>query len=150
MVRGFSVVSKLGDDEATQGPTTGLARVIENAARIGDAKGDDEEAVRLLRNGIHRFTEAPALERARAHLYLAELYIRVGDEAAAVESFDAGSSIDLSSEEGESIRAEIDHIREVSEVTPAANNTLPLKAPVTALTVIARDRPTTPRPPRRS
>jgi catechol 2,3-dioxygenase-like lactoylglutathione lyase family enzyme len=66
-VRGFSVVdpggnwlriSLLGDEEGTQEETTGLARVIENAARIGDAKGDDREAVRLLRNGLDRFTEA--------------------------------------------------------------------------------------------
>ena len=53
-------VSKLGDDEETRETTTGLARVIENAARLGDAKGDDQEAIRLLENGLERFSDAPA------------------------------------------------------------------------------------------
>jgi len=66
-VRGFSVVdpggnwprvSKLGDEE-TRETTTGLARVIENAARLGDAKGDDGEATRLLEIGLERFSAAP-------------------------------------------------------------------------------------------
>lgn len=106
-------VSKLGDDEETQESTTGLARVIENAARIGDARGDDEEATRLLRNGLERFSDAPGLDRARALFYLAELYVRIGDEPAALESLTAASSIDLSDEDSESIRAEAEHAREV-------------------------------------
>jgi catechol 2,3-dioxygenase-like lactoylglutathione lyase family enzyme len=121
-VRGFSVVdpggnwlriSQLGDEEGSQETTTGLARVIENAARIGDAKGDDKEAARLLRNGIDRFTEAPPIERARALLYLAELYVRVGDRPAAQESLDDASSIELLDDDRESIRGELAHTREI-------------------------------------
>ena len=93
-MRGFSVVdpggnwlrvSKLGDDERAEDKTSGLARVIENAARIGDAKGDEEEAIRLLSNGLERFSDAPPVERARALLYLAELNARIGRESAALE-----------------------------------------------------------------
>ena len=121
-VRGFSVVdpggnwlrvSKLGDAEETRETTTGLARVIENAARLGDAKGDDDEAVRLLENGLERFSDAPRIERARALLYLAELHARVGDEPAALESLTGASSIELSDEDRESIKAEADHAREI-------------------------------------
>ena len=121
-VRGFSVVdpggnwlriSKLGDAEEARETTTGLARVIENAARLGDAKGDDDEAIRLLVNGLGRFSDAPPIERARALLYLAELHARVGDAPAAFESLAAASSIDLSEEDSESIRVETDHAREV-------------------------------------
>jgi catechol 2,3-dioxygenase-like lactoylglutathione lyase family enzyme len=121
-VRGFSVVdpggnwlrvSRLGDREDTQEATTGLARVIENAARIGDAKGDDIEAARLLRNGLERFSEGPPIERARALLYLAELYIRLGDSPAAHESLAEASSIEMSDEDRESIMAEFAHTREV-------------------------------------
>ena len=121
-VRGFSVVdpggnwlrvSKLGDDEETRDTTTGLARVIENAARLGDAKGDDEEAIRLLENGLERFSDAPQIERARALLYLAELNTRVGDQPAALASLTAASSIDLSDEDRESIKAEAEHAREI-------------------------------------
>lgn len=121
-VRGFSVVdpggnwlrvSKLSDVEATEESTTGLARVIENAARIGDAKGDDEEAIRLLGNGLERFSDAPPVERAGALLYLAELYARIGDRLAALESLTAASSIDLADDDRQSISAEVEHAREV-------------------------------------
>lgn len=103
-MRGFSVVdpggnwlrvSKLGDDERAEDKTSGLARVIENAARIGDAKGDEEEAIRLLSNGLERFSDAPPVERARALLYLAELNARIGRESAALELLSEASSIDL-------------------------------------------------------
>ena len=87
--------------------------MIENAARLGDAKGDDEEAIRLLENGLERFSDAPRIERARALLYLAELYARVGDEPAALESLTAASSIELSDEDSESIEAEAEHAREI-------------------------------------
>jgi catechol 2,3-dioxygenase-like lactoylglutathione lyase family enzyme len=121
-VRGFSVVdpggnwlrvSLLGDQEGAQEATTGLARVIDNAARLGDAKGDDREAARLLANGLERFSEAPPIERARALLYLAELYARVGDQPAATESLANASSIELTADDRESIRADFAHTREV-------------------------------------
>ncbi|MGH8951112.1 MAG: bleomycin resistance protein [Acidimicrobiia bacterium] len=121
-VRGFSVVdpggnwlrvSKLGDEERAQETTTGLARVIENAARLGDAKGDDSEAVRLLSNGLERFSDAPPIERARAFLYLAELHARVGDQPAAHDSLTKASSMELSDDERESLSAELAHTREV-------------------------------------
>ena len=121
-VRGFSVVdpggnwlrvSKLGDDEETRETTTGLARVIENAARLGDAKGDDEEAIRLLENGLGRFSDARGIEQARALFYLAELHARVGDEPAALQSLTAASSIELSDKDSESIKAEVEHAREI-------------------------------------
>jgi hypothetical protein len=106
-------VSLLGDEEGAQEATTGLARVIENAARLGDAKGDDREAARLLANGLERFSEAPPIERARALLYLAELYARVGDQPAATESLADASSIELTADDRESIRADFAHTREV-------------------------------------
>jgi catechol 2,3-dioxygenase-like lactoylglutathione lyase family enzyme len=121
-VRGFSVVdpggnwlriSRMGDEEGTDEATTGLARVIENAARIGDAKGDDTEAARLLRNGLERFTDAPPIERARALLYLAELYARVGDQPAAQQSLAEASSIELPDDDLVSINPEFVHTREV-------------------------------------
>ena len=97
-------MSKLGDEE-TRETTTGLARVIENAARLGDAKGDDEEATRLLESGLERFSAAPRIERARAFLYLAELHSRVGDAPAALESLTTALAIELSN--SESIRNEL-------------------------------------------
>ncbi|CAN5598971.1 hypothetical protein BH10ACT1_BH10ACT1_17900 [soil metagenome] len=76
-VRGFSVVdpggnwlrvSKLGDSEdgAKKERTTGLARVIENAARHGDGRGAEAEALRLLNGGLERFADAPPTDRMAA------------------------------------------------------------------------------------
>ena len=88
-------------------------RVIGNAARLADAKGDDEAAKRLLASGLKRFSDAPRIDRARAFLYMAEIHARVGDEPAALESMAAASSIELTDEEIESIRPEVEHSRDV-------------------------------------
>src|SRR5918997_3161465 len=85
-VRGFSVVDvggnwlrvyKSGDteEEANAEKATGLAQSVLVAARLGDARGDDAAALRTLENGIARYGDAPAMERARALLYRAELAV---------------------------------------------------------------------------
>jgi hypothetical protein len=108
-------VSKLGDVEETEETTTGLARVIENAARIGDAKGDDEGAIRLLENGLGRFSDAPPVDRVRALLYLVDLNVRIGRESTAVELLSEASSIDLPDDDREAVAIDFEHAREVVE-----------------------------------
>jgi len=64
-VRGFNVVdpggnwlriAKLGSSEEGEAEqSTGLPRVVLNAARLADAHGDDASALRLLQNGLVRF-----------------------------------------------------------------------------------------------
>lgn len=123
-VRGFSVVdpggnwlriSKLGDNEHEKDdePTTGLARVIDNAARLGDAHGDHAFALRLLENGLARFTDAPTMERVRALLYRAELAVRVGDRSTATKSLDEALSLAVTDQERTTLAAEIDHATEL-------------------------------------
>lgn len=81
-VGGFSVVdpagcwlriSRLGDTEDAQEPTTGLRRAIDVAARLGDAKGDVPAARRHLVAALARHPDAPEDDRADAETYLAEL-----------------------------------------------------------------------------
>lgn len=123
-VRGFSVIdpggnwlriSKLGDteEEAKEEKMTGLARVINNAARLGDAKGDHAFALQLLDNGLAKFLDAPILDRARALLYRAELAVRGGDRSGAAGSLSAVLSLDLSDAERQAIAAELDHTTEI-------------------------------------
>jgi catechol 2,3-dioxygenase-like lactoylglutathione lyase family enzyme len=123
-VRGFSVVdpggnwlriSKHGDTEDAEAEdrTSGLARVIENAARQGDARGDHEFARRLLDNGLAKFRDAPLLDRARALLYRAELAVRGDDRSAATGSLSEALSLDLSEEERTAIAAELAHATEI-------------------------------------
>jgi catechol 2,3-dioxygenase-like lactoylglutathione lyase family enzyme len=121
-VRGFSVVdpggnwlrvSQLGDAEE-RSTATGLARVIENAARLGDAKGADDQALRLLDNGLARFTEAPAVDRVRAHLYRAELAVRMGDGAAARAALEAARAVELAPAERDELAEELAHATELA------------------------------------
>ncbi|MFN8440821.1 MAG: VOC family protein [Caldilineaceae bacterium] len=109
-VRGFSVVdtggnwlrfSKLGENESDDGEQkkSGLAGVIEVAARLGDARGDEAMALKTLENGLKRHPNAPLLEQAQALLYRAELAVRLKNRALAQSSFAAAQALDLGEEE---------------------------------------------------
>lgn len=123
-VRGFSVVdvggnwlriSKLGDteDEANAEKKTGLAQVIEVAARLGDAHGDEAKALHTLETGLKRYQDAPQLDYAQALLYRAELAIRLQNLALAQSSLAAVKALALSEEESAVIAAEIAHVTEL-------------------------------------
>jgi catechol 2,3-dioxygenase-like lactoylglutathione lyase family enzyme len=125
-VRGFTIidpggnwlrVSKLGDTEeqAQEEKMSGLARVINNAARLGDAHGDHAFALKLIDNGLAKFTDAPRLDRARALLFRAELAVRGGDRLAATESLAEALSVDLTDEEKGAIVLEVAHATEIVE-----------------------------------
>ncbi len=117
-VRGFSVVdvggnwlriSKLGDTEpedAEEKPT-GLAGILEVAARLGDARGDEAIALKTLENGLKRFPDAPILDLARALLYRAELAVRLHDPALAQSSLAAMRVLKLNDDEQASIADEL-------------------------------------------
>ncbi len=123
-VRGFSVVdpggnwlrvSRLGDteDEARKERTTGLARVIENAARQGDARGDDRAALDVLATGMARFADAPAADRVRALLYRAELAVRLDDRSLATASLAEAGTIPLTDEDRALVDADLAHATEL-------------------------------------
>lgn len=123
-VRGFSVVDvggnwlrifKLGDteEEANAEKQTGLAQVIDVAARLGDAHGDDAKALHTLENGLKRYPNAPRLDIARALLYRAELAVRLHDQALAQSSLAAAQAIALNDEEQALIAAELEQTAEL-------------------------------------
>ena len=123
-VRGFSVVdpggnwlrfSKLGDteDEARKEPSTGLARVVENAARQGDARGHDRDALDVLDKGLARFPDAPPVERVRALLYRAELGVRLGDAEVATSSLAAAAVVALTDDERATVEPDLAHANEL-------------------------------------
>ncbi|MCS5718126.1 hypothetical protein N1027_08250 [Herbiconiux sp. CPCC 205763] len=89
---GFSVVDVGGnwlrfyregssEDEATE-RRSGLARVIDVAARQGDARGDDAQAIAVLDAGLTRYPDAPPIEVFEALLYRVELKVRTGADTA--------------------------------------------------------------------
>jgi hypothetical protein len=120
-VSGFSVVdpggnwlriSKSGDTEQEDSAkeTEGLAGFINVAARLGDAHGDEKQALKTLESGIKRFPDAPAIDRAKAYLYRAELAIRTKNLKLAKSSFELAKSLKLSKDEKASVAEEFDHV----------------------------------------
>jgi catechol 2,3-dioxygenase-like lactoylglutathione lyase family enzyme len=85
---GFTVVDPGGNwlrfyrSGATEdeSPRTGLGRVIDVAARQGDAHGDEVRAVAVLDAGLLRHKDAPPQELFEALLYRAELRRRIGQD----------------------------------------------------------------------
>ena len=87
---GFSVVDVGGNwlrfyrtgatEEAPEERRVGLARVIDVAARQGDSRGDEAQAIAVLTAGLLRYPGAPAAERFEAVLYRAELRFRTQDD----------------------------------------------------------------------
>ncbi len=61
-----------------ESPRTGLGRVIDVAARQGDARGDEARAIAVLDTGLLRHPDAPPQELFEALLYRAELRARIG------------------------------------------------------------------------
>ena len=120
-VRGFTVIdpggnwlriSKLDDSEqeAALEKGEGLAQMINVAARLADAHGDEAAALKTLENGLARFLEAAAIDRVRAYLYRAELAVRTGNADLAISSFDLAKSLRLSDIEKDQIADEFDHV----------------------------------------
>jgi catechol 2,3-dioxygenase-like lactoylglutathione lyase family enzyme len=97
-------IFRLGDTEekaADEDTSTGLARVISNAARQGDAHGDHAAAIRLIGNGLAKYPDAPAVERVRALLYRAELACRLPDADLARASLAEARGVELGDDAAE-------------------------------------------------
>lgn len=60
-----------------------LDRVLRNAARQADARGDEARAVEILRAGLQRHPDAPVADQVPVRVFLAELLVRTGDLPAA-------------------------------------------------------------------
>ncbi|TFC49068.1 hypothetical protein E3O47_12450 [Cryobacterium sp. TMT2-17-1] len=61
---------------------SGLLRVVDVAARQGDSRGDEAQAIAVLDAGLARHPDAPPIEVFEALLYRAELRARTGADAA--------------------------------------------------------------------
>ena len=125
-VSGFSVVdvggnwlriSKLGDKEEDEGAKkmSGLAKMLDVAARLGDAHGNEAKALKTLENGLKRFPDAPVLDYARAMLYRAELAVRLGDQALARSSLSTVLALEMTDHEKAVIAPELAQTSELIE-----------------------------------
>ena len=121
-VRGFTVIdpggnwlriSRLDDSEqeAALEKVEGLAQMINVAARLADAHGDEATALQTLENGLARFPEAAGVDRARAYLYRAELAVRMSNADLAISSLALANSVGLTVAERDVIDDEFDHVK---------------------------------------
>ena len=123
---GFSIVDpggnwlrvfRRGDSESSD-TERGLARVVENAARQGDAHGDDAAAIAVLDAGLLRYPDAVRVDRIRALVYRAELDLRVGNTQRAIDTLGEVLAIPLSDSETSALEADLDEARELLAATP--------------------------------
>jgi catechol 2,3-dioxygenase-like lactoylglutathione lyase family enzyme len=123
-VTGFSVVdpggnwlriSRLGDSEEEDSAekAEGLIQIINVAARLGDAHGNETLALKTLESGLARFADAKALDLVRAHLYRAELAVRIKDHELAQSSLAAAKSLELTEDESAAVADEFAHVKEL-------------------------------------
>jgi len=113
---GFSVVdpggnwirimtaAKTGDDKEeptrSASPPSRLADALANAVVLGDSKGDDAQARKIVDGALRRNPDAPVTDRIEALVYLAELTIRLGDHTAAGAALDTVDELRGSVAEG--------------------------------------------------
>jgi len=120
-VSGFTVIDpggnwlrvyKLGDSEqeASLEKVEGLSQIINVAARLGDAHGDEATALKTLEKGLKRFPKAAAVERAKAYLYQAELAVRTNNNDLAQSSLALAKSLELTDREWAAIADEFEHV----------------------------------------
>lgn len=126
-VRGFSVVdpggnwlriSRSGDTEEDDSaePADGLTQILNVATRLGDARGDDAQALKTLESGLRRFGEsASATEVARAQLYRVELAVRTDDPALARAALTAAQALTLTDDERTDLTDDFAHAIELVE-----------------------------------
>ncbi|MDN5931098.1 MAG: hypothetical protein L0I24_08550 [Pseudonocardia sp.] len=90
-------ISRSGDDEAEQDEPGGgpMERVLRDAARQGDAHGDEVRALAVLDAGLLRHPDATDAERLPVLAYRAELLVRTGDGAGATAAPAAIRALDL-------------------------------------------------------
>lgn len=123
-VSGFSVVDPGGnwlrvyqqgaeEESEADEEASGLAQIVLVAARLGDARGDEQQALKTLETGLARYKDAAALDLARAHLYRAELAVRTGDIDLARSSLALAQRLPLSAAEQEALAEEFAHTTEL-------------------------------------
>ncbi|WP_280262255.1 VOC family protein [Nocardia wallacei] len=106
---GFTVVDPGGNwirifaapGAGADAPAAGkLARALENAVVLGDSKGDNQQAAKILDATLAREQDrAPATELVEALAYRAELALRTGDTTAAVAALTHARAVHLTAAE---------------------------------------------------
>lgn len=89
------ISSSARDAETVSDEDGHLDKVLLTAARQGDARGDITAAITVIKAGLVRHIDAAGIDRVPVLAYLAELYVRSGDEGSALATLDALDEIEL-------------------------------------------------------
>ncbi|MEU7146080.1 VOC family protein [Nocardia sp. NPDC046473] len=124
---GFTVVDPGGNwIRIFASPSTGgnsapavgkLARALENAVVLGDSKGDNQQAAKILDAMLAREQgRAPATELVEALAYRAELAIRAEDTTAAVDALTRARAVPLTDAERSELTAHLAGLEDLHAV----------------------------------
>ncbi|WP_232664380.1 hypothetical protein [Pseudonocardia sp. TRM90224] len=127
MAGGFTVVDPGGnwlrvsakqsaDDESPHGR---LERAVRTAARQADSRGYEGTAISVLEKALARHTDAPAVERVGALVFLAELRMRVGEAAGAAQALAELRALDLDESQRAAVAGEFATAAEIEEALRA-------------------------------
>lgn len=126
MLSGFSLIDPSGNwirvtnvhdsaqKEAAHGRGGKLAKALVDAVVFADSKGDVDQAVKILSRALkHEHSDTTTVERIEALAYLAELYVRGADLAAAMAVLDNIETAGLSDAELKSAAPALEQAREL-------------------------------------
>ncbi|PXX70841.1 hypothetical protein DFR70_101262 [Nocardia tenerifensis] len=98
-----------------------LARALENAVVLGDSKGDNRQAAKILDATLARERDrAPAAELVEALAYRAELALRTGDTTAAVDALTRARAVPLTEAERGELAAHLAGLEDLEAVVGLA------------------------------
>jgi hypothetical protein len=132
-VSGFSVIDPGGnwirifaskaEPEDSAAPSR-LAKMLQNAVVMGDSKGFDERAAKILDDALDRErTTASSTDLLEALAYRAELAVRTGDNAAAADAISEARGIPLTDAEREGVAEALVNLDDLSAVVVPAPRT---------------------------
>lgn len=106
----------------TGAPAIGkLAKALENAVVLGDSKGDNQQAAKILDATLAREQDgAPAAELVEALAYRAELAIRADDTAAAVDALTRARTVPPTDAERSELTAHLVGLEDLAAVVGLA------------------------------
>ncbi|WP_174188436.1 VOC family protein [Nocardia barduliensis] len=94
-----------------------LARVLDNAVVLGDSKGDDQQAAKILDAALAREQgRAPAAELVEALAYRAELAIRAGDTTTAADALTRARAVPLTEAEHSELTAQLTGLEDLETI----------------------------------
>lgn len=110
-------ISAVGETEEDGSDSGGgrLDRVLLNAARQGDARGDDARAISVIEAGLLRHSDVSDAEKLPLLVYLAELQLRAGNPGFALQTLDTVDSLALNPGEREDLAADLANAAELRD-----------------------------------